>query len=651
MADDDSEHKKSYTVKLLPYGAREFTDAHVLVDPIKCQAATLKELLGQREGILIHAANIVGEDNSLRNWYTDEYPIVLCGAPPGFEEKDAWRNNANQVARLLNAGVPMDLALVATGRCYWQEGFHAFFDAASTIRQLVDASGTYDYQRRVEIMCMSSRQLNPVVPFNEITGEPMLPPLLRGDIDGGPFHKEWVDVPRGLISAEERAIIEEAARDAESKKAVLQRCSKAVVRVFGYHNAPDMDDPLRPGGAAAHGDESPTRNAAAKAASRQIRVVPFTAFFVAPDLLLASRTACFCAETNTFAHKFMFTRQTRAMHGMLTPGVHLFECTPVADLTDTLVRSVRSVGIALEDSHVPGGLYATPWNDFILFEVAPAQRSETYLLPEAADTRADTAQPGDQVFALGYSERPSDWWLDLNFGPRGHSEETSVTESTVRTQWWGYDLLCAGVGEVTEVNVRNGTLRHTASLLPGTRGGPVLRKMLSVRKDDEVLTYAGINAGRSLELLNRERDNIVDMSTSDLSRKESLSFNMQNVALPAQHLSLVLLYQQVIKRRITSPAHREHVNRFLQPFDIFVKPDLLTKCHQKMLKDAEDHNEYGMDFYDHSDLNNALTCFREGAKMFSTASIPGLTDHQLELKDSLQTNVAAVVVAKQNPRE
>lgn len=64
-----------------------------------------------------------------------------------------------------------------------------------------------------------------------------------------------------------------------------------------------------------------------------------------------------------------------------------------------------------------------------------------------------------------------------------------------------------------------------------------------------------------------------------------------------------------------------------------------------MLKDADDFNEYGVDFYEHKDLQNALYCFREGAKMFSTAMIPNLQDYELELRNALQTNVTSVVVA------
>jgi hypothetical protein len=70
-----------------------------------------------------------------------------------------------------------------------------------------------------------------------------------------------------------------------------------------------------------------------------------------------------------------------------------------------------------------------------------------------------------------------------------------------------------------------------------------------------------------------------------------------------------------------------------------------------MLKDADDYNEYGMDFYEHHDLQSALQCFREGAKMFTTASIPNLTEFEIELRTALQTNVSAVVVAmKENPQ-
>ena len=686
-----SDFERAIGIYLLPYGSKHPTDYHrmtLLLDPQIHTAQHVKDQLGVK-GLVLHGANIVPAEVPLRAWYTHHYPIIIVASSEFYIETEEWQQNENPLARLLNAGCPIHLAIMAAGRCYWQEGFQAFFDAASVIRQLIDAS--YDYQRRIEATCCNaSRWLNPVIVFNEYSGEPMLPPVLRGDLTRGRIYGEWIDGFRVNMSDNERRLIKQEAEVVKTKVDVLKRCGEAVVRVFGYHKV--------------SGDE-------------QLHVKAFTAFFVAPGLLMATRTATYDDVNQTFAHAFKFTTRLRAVHGMLTEGLDLHECRPLEGLTEMLIARVRHVGLSLDDAQTPAGLVATPWNDFLLLEVrSPALHSTVYLLPELefkdqssnssnsqstnspvknqqsndtkekssetkslpeSDEQADSEcgdnsksntssimdtsesqqdnnkrgaskpqpqhgplKPGDQVFAIGFGERPSPEWMEVVLGSRGYADE-EITEDVLRRQWWGFECKCASLGQIMPLENC-----HNASLLPGTRGSPLLRTMSSESDDEEILTYCGINCGQSVELMNQKRDSIIEMTASEVARKDSLKYIVMNQYIPVHHLCLVFIYQAVIAPRITSRPHMMYLRKFLAPYDIFVSQKILSACHQKMLKDAEDQNAYGMDFYEHGDLRNALMCFREGAKMFSTASIPDLTVHHLELKDALQTNVSAVVVAQ-----
>eukprot|EP00658_Telonema_sp_P-2_P053988 TRINITY_DN4282_c0_g3_i1.p1 TRINITY_DN4282_c0_g3~~TRINITY_DN4282_c0_g3_i1.p1 ORF type:complete len:147 (-),score=26.26 TRINITY_DN4282_c0_g3_i1:289-729(-) len=135
------------------------------------------------------------------------------------------------------------------------------------------------------------------------------------------------------------------------------------------------------------------------------------------------------------------------------------------------------------------------------------------------------------------------------------------------------------------------------------------------------------------------------MSTSDVARQEGLAANMYNEAVPTNHIVLILLYLLFISKQITNQAHRNYLNTYLSRYHVLITREILAQCHSRMLKDADDCNEYGMDFYEHQDLPSALACFREGARMFTTASIPGLSESEVNLKTALQTNVSSVVVA------
>ena len=617
-----SEFEQSFTVQLLPYGASSptaFKQVAVHLDPLRHTCSAIKELLGIR-GLLCHGSTIVPDEGLLKNWYDSSCPIVVVASSADWEETESWSKNPNPIARLLNCHAPVESALVAVGRCYWQEGFHAFFNAATILRNLVDLTGTFDYQRRAEFACMTRQELNPVMLFNEYSGKLLPPPRLRGDAAGGDFLGEWVDIPRPNLSTEERDALVAEARSIQNVSPDLEEASRAVVRLFGYHSLADEE---------------------------RIHVTTATAFFVAPGLLMSTRTATFCKETNTFAHTFRYTRRTRALHGVLEPGIDLFDVKPLPDLTETLVTRVRALGISLDDTKVPPGMFAAPWCDVVLFEVVdPRQKLDCVcLLPEIGHA---TPLREERVYAIAYSDIPSNDWTARAFGAKGNNCEGKVTSEHLRTQWWSHDVKCCSVGQVHEdFREEEGVLKHTCTLLPGARGAPLLRRLRSVH-DGTTLTFAGMACGRSDELFEREADNIIGMSTSDLARRESLASNVFNDALPATHLTFVLLYQEAIPHRLTDPAHRAHVRKFLAPYDIFTDDSLLSRCHETMLLDADDHNEYGMDFYTHHDLANALACFREGAKMFSTASIPNLSEHDVELKTALQTNVSAVVVARMN---
>ena len=662
MGDFEREH----VVQLLPAGARRFRRLSLPLDPIRHSCGAVKEK-AQVRGLLVYAAQIVSDEAVLKNWYTDSHlPIVIAEVPSNFEESDEWSKNPNQVARLLNAHVPIDLALLCLGRSYWHEGFDEFFAAASILRDLVDKSGRgASYQRRLELACCIAgrKELRPVIVFNENTGEPMPPPLLKGDVSGGPIVDEWIDRPRSFAGADEKAAVKDIAAKVERSLPGLTEASKAVVRVFGYHHVTVGEE----GGSLA---SASTR--------RAVRVVPFTAFFVSPKHLLTTRTALYSNEHRTFASSVRFTRRTRAMHGMLRHQVDLHDATVVPHLTDFFVSRIRQIGVNLEDDVIPPDLLAAPWNDLVLLEVSdPAQYSpHCYLLPSFAsgpykptlpghrgggasspsnvDKDQDLIAKGASLYAVGYPAVPDGAWIDTNFGPLGHNALRSgeVTADHLRRQWWSFDTKACSVGGCLEDVARlHNTLIHSCTTNAGMRGSPLLEADALVlppagSDDPPILTYCGIQRGRDEEELRQSRDHIASMSTSDVARNESLAFNMRNEAIPSLSMAGVLLYQEFIAPAITTMEHRRYLRQFLSPFDIFVNPTLLSACHRTMLTDAGDWNEYGMDFYEHRDLANALACFREGAKMFSTATIPNLSQYEVDLRTALQTNVAAVIVAR-----
>lgn len=409
-------------------------------------------------------------------------------------------------------------------------------------------------------------------------------------------------------------------------------------------------------------------------------VIPFTAFFVSRSLLLTTRTAAYSTLTGgTFASSFKFTRRLRALHGMLEDHVDLHQLRVVEGVAEALADRINHLGINVADSSIPPGLSATEWCDLMLLEVVdPGQYANVgeYLLPEmnplgnilnasrsysssslqtGGENQNNNSSNNKTVFCMSYPSAPDSDWMEQVFGPRGYN--TSIGEDTIRKLFWGYDLKTTSVGEAMTHNIdemeRTRSIYHNCSVLPGSRGAPIFKdiKRTVISSHDAsketLYLFAGIERGRSLDEMTTQREDIIALSTSEIARRDSLAYNVRNEAHASNHLALVLLYQTFIAHDVAShhPEHRKYIQEYLSPYEIFTSQGLLSTCHRLMLRDADDFNEYGVDFYEHKDLQNALYCFREGAKMFSTAMIPNLQDYELELRNALQTNVTSVVVA------
>lgn len=645
-----------FDVKLLPYASTApiFADSRLFLDPMRDTATSIKERLGVR-GLVICNAAIVGDGEVVKNWFTAGTTIVVAQCSAEFEEADEWMSNPNQMARLLHAGLRPECALVCLSRAFWQEGFPQFSEAATFLRNVVDSTGTHDYQRRVDVVCLTHprKELNHVAPFNEKSGQIMFPPTLRGEVRGSAIVDEWVDQPRESMSVEELDKVRAAAARMKAQAPYLVAASRAVVRIFGYH-------PLNHDVSLSTSSMLSSSTLLQQQQQQQQRVVPFTGFFVSPRHILSTRTAIYSAQHDTYAQRFAFTRDVRAVHGMLRPDLDLFECREVPGVVDFIADSIRNIGVVLDGSKVVPGRQAAPWSDLLLLEVVDRRHYSSdaeYLLPELDPE----VRKGDELFALHFAAKPSEAYIADMFGFRGHNRGGALTEDHLRRQFWQYDCKACSIGNAVDDSDTLRRVRHNCTLLEGTRGAPILRnthvdfdndaaklKRMGEPTDgnDFACTYAAISTGRAIDLFEKERENIIGMSTSELARVESLAVNMTNEAVTTGHVCLILLYIRYIRDEITNADHRLHLHKFLHPYSVLVSRDLLSQCHRKMLKDADDCNEYGMDFYEHQDLDAALAAFREGARMFSTASIPNLSEYEIELKNALQTNVSSVVVAK-----
>eukprot|EP00759_Apiculatamorpha_spiralis_P014302 PhF_6_TR21014/c0_g1_i1/m.30193 len=332
------------------------------------------------------------------------------------------------------------------------------------------------------------------------------------------------------------------------------------------------------------------------------------------------------------------------MHGMLRSEVDLFPCTEIRTVPNDLVQTIRNIGVEIpEDKRaaMPDSI-ATPYSDVMLLQVDPKYASEHYLLPPASQS-LQSLNVTDRVFALGYHSCPDADWVDMCFGDQGYcAPDPRSYATTLLNQFWRYDVQTCSYGHVTRCDPDTGMFEHNASLLPSSRGSVLVT--IDETTTPPIARFQGISCGRSLDAVMTSRGHIASNSIGDVGRREGYAANVFNTAMSSSHVSNVLCYQNYVTKDI--PRGETTVNQFLKPYEILVHAQRLRECHQKMLKDADEYNEYGMRLWEGHQLADALYCFREGAKMFSIASIPEQSEYERNLKDALQSNVAAVIVAR-----
>eukprot|EP00760_Papus_ankaliazontas_P031497 PhM_4_TR5312/c0_g1_i1/m.81901 len=597
-----------------------FNTTTISVDMQRDTALTIKSKL-RMGGFLVYFGAIPTEGAPVCEWYVmSDCPIVAINMGDVYVESEDSAASGNDLLRLLNAGLPIQHALTALSRAYWHTGFHEFSEAATMCKRLVQSmidEGT-EYHNRSEFACVSTtlKILNNVGVFAEASlpgEEPRLlwPPSMQGKL--GEYANEWFEPVRPKMGMEEqRDVVRHWEWTEKTATPALQKLSRSVVRVFGYHPRDDG----------------------------RFCIVPFTAFFVAPTLLMCPRTCAYSTENKTYAARFAFTHRVRALHGMLRPDVDLFPCTDVREVRDTIMNVIRNIGVEIPEDKLPPSFMACPWSDLMLLRVDPAHANETYVLPSPTPLR-----PGDRVYAIGHHTGPTPAWTEQCFGEQGYGiADVAKMKEDLLTHMWRYDIQCCSEGVVKECLDDLGTVTHTATLLPSSRGSLICT--VSGDAEDDAVYFHGVALGRSDREIALTRDEITQNSIGDVSRREALSGNVFNTAMRTTHVCLVLVYQNFVLKELRDAVARHRVEAFLRPYDILVKSDLLHMCHRKMLKDADDANEYGTQLWEGKALDNALYCYREGARMFSIASIPNQSEYELKLKDALQSNVSAVVVAK-----
>eukprot|EP01060_Flectonema_neradi_P015309 TRINITY_DN2195_c6_g1_i1.p1 TRINITY_DN2195_c6_g1~~TRINITY_DN2195_c6_g1_i1.p1 ORF type:complete len:688 (+),score=151.69 TRINITY_DN2195_c6_g1_i1:102-2066(+) len=628
--------------------ADPFEEKLIHVEVQKDTPVTIMEKVGVLRGFLCHVGKVVDSTDVVMKWYNGCSPMVLVPVRFDYIEADDVRSQ-NPAARLVDAGVPIAHAIKSLGRAYWHRGFQEFSAAATDAKRLVESTSKEPYGDRAHVATLDQfDSLGPIGPFRDSDGELVLPPHIVGHLCQLQVRGDWCGLRRlHTLSVEERAELQRRGRIWHKRKSHIEKVSKAVVRVFGYHAA---SEPLTPRiGLDGCGtfDEFLVDNS-----DERYDVVPFTAFFVTPKLLLTTRTSCYNAETETYAAHFFWTDRVRAQHGMLREQIDLHRCKEVEGTTEFLVQKIRSIGVELTDDKVPPGSMAVPWNDLMLLEVESENESSTYLLPAI-----DEISKGDDLVDICYPQRPNDEWIESISGPKGH--DVSVGFRELLDNFKGFEQKVVSLGTAKE-NIDGGVVNHNCSLAPGTSGSPIVSNFSAVSCADvvasgysetdepptEILTFSAVNCGRSRAEIERKIIEIDNNSTSSNAAKAARSLNMYNCAIAVQHISFILLYQKYIMPEFVGKKESAHLEEFLSPYNIFIKPDVLAACHCKMLKDAEDHNEWGMSFWDRHDIDTALYCFREGARMFCIATIPDMSKTEIILKDALQSNVSAVVMMK-----
>eukprot|EP00993_Chasmostoma_nieuportense_P006974 NODE_765_length_1887_cov_29.721023_g712_i0.p1 GENE.NODE_765_length_1887_cov_29.721023_g712_i0~~NODE_765_length_1887_cov_29.721023_g712_i0.p1 ORF type:complete len:622 (-),score=144.51 NODE_765_length_1887_cov_29.721023_g712_i0:21-1715(-) len=551
-------------------------------------------------------------EDQFRTFYDGKEKLILLDCGPGWQEDPEVAQDTNHARRLCSAGFDISHTLKALGRSVWHEGMQEFAHSAHLIKRLIDEGGLEDYQNRSESVTLNylTGELETVGVFNEYSTRLQLP------TEQGPPERTS---NRPDFSADVKAERHTKKQEFMGRADVYERAAQGVVRIYGYHpltpQGDDNENPIRPETIEAWGT-----------APGQFRVVPFTGFFVTPTLLMATRNCNYSKEHNTYALKYAFTRRTRATHGFLTPAEDLYPCTPIRGVTQYLVDSIRHIGVEVPEDIIPPENMSTRWNDVMLFEVMPECQSEVYFIPEIAPI-----SEGDYLASITYTDRPSELWMNETFGTDRNAMGRVFVERDLCDHFWKYDLKSVAFGEARE-DEKDGIINHMCCLVPSSLGSPMLHQ-LNHPADGHVFSFSAINCGRSR----------TDILSSEGAGGAS-ALRRHNCGLTVHNLAFALVYQHYVAPQLVGEDCYKQVKKYLTPYKILTEKERLQACHVKMLKDADEFNEFGMSFYEHQNLRLALYCFREGARMFSIANIPDQTEYDTKLRDALQSNVSSVIM-------
>eukprot|EP00668_Euglena_longa_P020888 GGOE01026005.1.p1 GENE.GGOE01026005.1~~GGOE01026005.1.p1 ORF type:complete len:615 (+),score=169.35 GGOE01026005.1:45-1889(+) len=587
----------------------DFQDVTVNVNLQEDNVGWVKDKL-QMTGFIIYFGEILPNDALFRNFYDGKEQLVVLDCNGAWLE-EAGLDLSNAAYRILRQGFDMPHILKALGRAVWHEGMEEFTRYANLIKRSIEERGTKDYNNRSVRPTFNdfNGSMEIVGVFNEYEeSELYFPPnvlveAFMSDEDPSETRGSRRENPWAAKRAHKREVL--------GQKESIERASLAVVRLFGYH-------PVQSASAAVNALSSPDESLAEQTG---FRVVPFTGFFVSPTLIMACRSSNFSKQHSTYATKFAFSRRVRAVHGFLKECKDLLPCSMVRGMTDLLVDRIRNIGVEVPEDVIPPDNLATRWNDIMLFEVPEEHKNEVYLVPDSAPIGR-----GDMLVTVAYHSRPSQQWEEDFLKSQ---QDCKFTERDVCDLFWKYDIKCCSIGEAKEDEM-DGIAQHQCCVLPGSTGSPMMHHFQPADSNKNVFPFSAINCGTSYVAL---------------LRTEGPFTASHNLALTVRDLSFVLVYQEYIAPRLLKAACWPSIKKFLTPFKILTEREKLHACHIKMLKDADEFNEYGMSFYEAQNLPMALHCFREGARMFSIATIPNQSEYDTKLRDALQSNVSSVVMS------
>eukprot|EP00659_Diplonema_papillatum_P019186 gene19186-29545_t len=605
---------------------------------------TILEKAGVSRGFVCHFARIVDDSVAAKKWYDLRTPIVLVPVRPDYIEPVDTRS-LNPAARLVAAGVPVSRALKALARAFWHTGFHEFSAGATAMRRLVETMAVEPYADRVDYLTTDQYGLlGPIGAFNDHAPadapDLVLPPHALGHLEPLQVDGLWNEaMDYRALSLEEQAELIRRGQAWNSRKKYLEEASAAVVCVFAYHDTgrtraklgttsrtfrefrldddaaatppADNTDPRggyqQPNGApippkkgkfaespfrkddAADGGEGRGMRAGsipggassysavfgrpeAPATEKVYSVRSFTAFFVTPTILMCTRSCAFDAEGPSYSEEFFFTRHVRTHHTLLTRGVDLFRCAEIRKVSPFLVDKVRAIGVELAEEKVPPGNLPVQWNDIMLLEVPESCQSAAYLLPEM-----DPVAKSADAAAIFYAARPSNAWIHRMAGPPG-LDVSGDRVNRVTDLCFGYEAKVASLGRCSHPGAHE-VFRHSCAHVPGARGCPIVAGFVERVVDEPPGTTAGA------------RD-AADPDAGEEASKTTRQLNMYNAAISVRHVSLVLVYQEFVLPYFVGKPEEAYLTAFLRPYDVFVKNEVLTLCHRKMLKDAEDQNDW-----------------------------------------------------------